>query len=73
METMSEFYNIDEIPYGAFPLYLKLVYHYKWEDPFLLEKLKCAEYQKAYVGGGRNTIELVMYKDKIVITHNLQK
>ena len=39
METMSELYNIDELPYGTFPLSFKIIDHYQREDPFLLENL----------------------------------
>ena len=37
-----------------------------------MEKLNCAEYQTGYFCGGRNTIELVTYKDKIVFPQKIQ-
>ena len=37
-ETMSELYDINEIPYGTFPLSFKLIYRYNQEAPLLLEK-----------------------------------
>ena len=59
METILELYNIKELPDGTFPLLFKLIDRYLREDPFLTEKLKCAEYQKGSFCGGCNTIELV--------------
>ena len=73
METIPELYNIYELLDGMFLLYFKLIDRYQWEDSFLTEKLKYATYQKGYFRGGRNTIELVTYKDKIVIPHKLQR
>ena len=35
METMSNLYDIKELPEGTFPLYLKLIYRYKQEYPIL--------------------------------------
>ena len=37
-ETMSELYDIEELPEGTFPLSLKLRDSYQQEDPFLTEK-----------------------------------
>ena len=30
-ETMSELYNIKELPYVTFPIYFKIIYHYQKE------------------------------------------
>ena len=67
MKNMSKLYNIKELTEGMFPLSFNLVYRCQREDPFLTEKPKCAEYTKGYFCRGRNTIDLIMYKDKIVI------
>ena len=56
---MLELYEIDEMLEGTFPIYFQCVDLYKREDPFLLEKRKCAKYEKGYFCGGRNTVELV--------------
>ena len=61
-KIMSEFYYINELPNGTFPLLLKLIYHYWREHTFLFEKPKYATYQKGSFRGGRNTIELVTYR-----------
>ena len=45
METISELYDTEELKEVTFPLYFKTIARYQWEDPFLTEKLKCAEYQ----------------------------
>ena len=63
-ENISELYDIDELLDGTFNLSLKLIDRYQREYPFLSETLKCTEYQKGYFRGGRNTIEVVTYKDK---------
>ena len=70
---MSEIYDIEELPEGTFPLYFNLIYRYQQEDPFLTENLKCTEYTKGTFRGGRNTIDLITYKYKIVIPQKLQK
>ena len=53
---MSEFYDIEELPGGTFPLSFKLIDHYQSEDTFLTEKLNCAKYTKGSFFGGRNNI-----------------
>ena len=58
---------------GMFPLYLKLIDRYQQEDSILTEKLTCAEYKKGYFCGGRNTIKLITYKNKVVIPQQLQR
>ena len=72
METIPELYNIDGLQYFTFPLSFNLIDRCKWEDPFLLEKIKCRKYQNGYFCGGHNTLELIKYKDKIVIPQKLQ-
>ena len=72
-KTISELYNIKELPEGMFPLSFNLIDRYQREDPFLIEKLKCAEFTKDSFRGGRNTIDLITHKDKIVIPQKLQK
>ena len=72
-ETMSELYYIGELLEGMFPLSFNLVDRYQKEEPFLTEKLNCTTYQKGYFRGGRNTIQLVKYRNKIVIPQKLQK
>ena len=34
-ETMSEIYDIEELPEGSFPLSFNLIESYQWEEPFL--------------------------------------
>ena len=70
---MSELYGKNEMTEGNFPLSLKLIYRYQREDPVLQAKLAFAKYQKSYFSGGHNTIEFIMYKDKIFIPHKIQK
>ena len=70
---MSELYDTDEMPEGTFPLSLKLIDRYQREDPCLQARLTCANYHNDPFRGGRNIIELVMYKDKIFIPQKLQK
>ena len=71
---MSELHNINELPDSMFPLSLILINRYQQEDPFLSEKPKLSEYQKgSFLLEGRNTIELVTYKDNLVIPQKLQK
>ena len=50
METMSKLSNIEELPYGMFPLSFKLIDRYQPKQPFLTETHKCAEYQKGFLG-----------------------
>ena len=69
---MSELYDIEELPEGTFPLYFNLLYRYQQEEPFFAEKLKCAEYTKVSFCGGRITIDIITYKDKIVISQKLK-
>ena len=70
---MPEIYDRYELPEGTFLLSLNIIDRYQQEDPILLEKLNSAEYQKGYFCIGRNTIEVVMHKNKIVIAQKLQK
>ena len=72
-ETMSEIYDIEELPDGTFTLSFNLIDRNQREEPFLTEKLNCEKYEKCYFRGGLNTIELVTYEDKIVIPQKLQK
>ena len=62
-ETMSEIYDIEELPEGTFPLSFNLIDRYQREEPFLTGKIKCAEFTNGYFRGGRNTIDLITYKD----------
>ena len=39
-ETMSELYDIKELPEGTFSLSFNLINHYQWEEPSPTEKLK---------------------------------
>ena len=73
METISELYDIKELHEGMFPLYFNLIDRYHREYPFLTEELKCSEFTKGFFCGGRNTIYIITYKDKIVIPQKLQK
>ena len=70
---MLELYDIDELPEGTFTLSFNTIDQYQREEPVLLEKLNSAEYQKGSFRGGRNTIKLVTYKNKILIPQKLQK
>ena len=56
-----------------FPVSFNIIDRYHLEDPFLTEKINCAKYQKGSFHGGRNTIELVTYKNKVLIPQKLQK
>ena len=60
-ETMSELYNIEELPEGMFPLSFNFVVHYKQEYHLLTKKRKCAEFTKGYFCKVRNTIDLITY------------
>ena len=55
MENMSELYDIEELPEGTFTPSFNFIDRCQREDPFLTEKLKCAEFTKGYFGEGRNT------------------
>ena len=66
-ETILELFNIEETPEGKLTLYFKLIDCYKREDPILTEKLTCIEYKEGSFCGGRNTIKLLTYKNKIII------
>ena len=72
-KTMLEIYDIKELPEGTSPLSFNLIDRYQREDPFIMEKIKCAEFTKGSILGGCNNIDLITYKDKIVIPHKLQK
>ena len=61
------------MPEGTLPLSFNLIHRYQREEPFLTEKLKCAEYSKGSFRGGRSNIYIISYKDKIVIPQKLQK
>ena len=56
IKTMSENYDIDELPEVKFRLFFKVTNRQQQEDPFLLEKLKCKKYQLGCFCGGRDTI-----------------
>ena len=73
METMSKLQNIDKLTKGMFPLPFKIIDRYNWDYPSLHEKLNCAKYKGYFFHGGRNTIKLVTYKNKIVILQKLQR
>ena len=72
MENMSELYSIEELPEVTFTLFFNLIDRYHQEDSFL-KKIKCTEFTKGYFCGGWNTIYLITYKDKTVISQKLQK
>ena len=65
---MSVIYNIEDLSDGTFHLSFNLIDRYQKEEPLLTENLKCTTYQKGYFWRGRNTVEIVTYKNKIVIT-----
>ena len=67
METMLELYNIKELLDGTIIRSFKLIDRSQREEPILTETIKWAEYWKIYFCGDRNTIYIVMYKDKLVI------
>ena len=71
-ETISELYDIKELPEGTFTLKFKLIDLYKRDDPFLIEKLKYTKYQKGYFCRSCNTIKLATYKEKIDIPQKLK-
>ena len=70
---MSELYDIEEFPEDTFSLSFNIIYHYQQEDPFLTEKITCAEYSKGSFRGGQRIINLITYKYKIDIPQKLQK
>ena len=70
---MSEIYDIKEVPGGTFSLSFNFIDWYQREDPFRTEKVNCTKYQKGTFCEGRNTIEIVTYKDKILIPQKLLK
>ena len=72
-ETMSELYDIKEMTEGTLHIPFKLVELYQREDPILKEKLNSAEYIKVYFCGSRNTINFVMFNNKIVLLQLLQR
>ena len=61
---MWEIYDIEELPEGTFTISFKIIELHQQEDPVLTEKPKCTEYTKGSFHGGRDTIELVTYKEK---------
>ena len=61
------------MPEVTLPLSFNLIDRYQREEPFLTEKLKCAEYSKGYFRRGRSTIPIITYKDNIFIPQKLQK
>ena len=71
-ELMSELYDINELNKGTFPLSFQLIDCYQQEDPRLQENT-CATYQKGYFCGNCNTIELVTYKDRVVMPQQFQR
>ena len=60
METMSNKYDIYELPEGIFTITFKIIYCYQWKDPDLIEKHKC---KKKVFNGGRNIIQPLTYTD----------
>ena len=70
---MSGLYAIEKLLKGTFPLSFNIIDRYHREYHFLTEKSKCETYKKGYFCGGRNTIKLVTYEGKIVISQKLQK
>ena len=73
METMSELYDIKELPKGTFTLSFKTYRHLSAQRSLTNKKLNCAEYTKCYFSGGWNTIEIVMYNGRILTSQKLQK
>ena len=71
-ETMLELYNIEELPEGPFPISLKLIDHYQREYHLLTKNIYAQNMPKGSFSRGWDTIELVTYKEKIVIPHKLQ-
>ena len=72
MEFFLEMYDIEELPIGKFPIIFKTINHYQQEYPTIKANLLSAKYKKGYFPGGRNYINLVTHKDKIVIIQKPQ-
>ena len=70
---MSDLYDTKEIPDVTFHLYFKLTELYQRQYLTLTEKLTGAEYSMGSFRVVRNTIKVVMYKDKIFILQKFQK
>ena len=70
---MSEFYDIEELTDGTFPLHFKFIDRHHLKYPILMERLNSVEYVKGSFRGGRNTINFATFNDKIVIPQLLQR
>ena len=57
MDTITELYNIREIPDDTFPLSFNLIDRYKREETIPTEKIKRPEYLTCFFLGGRTRIE----------------
>ena len=47
METMSNQYEIDELPKGTLPITFRLIYQYQWKDTSIMAKLNHTQHQKS--------------------------
>ena len=64
---MSYIYFIKEPREGKFPSKINIIKQYQWKYPSLLKNLHGS------FNGGKNTIDIVTYKGKIVITEKIQQ
>ena len=70
---MSEINDTEELPEVTFPMNLKLIQRYQWEEPIIKDKYKNGTYHKVYFcGGSNNDIKLIMCKDNIFILSKLK-
>ena len=65
---MSETNDIEDLTEGTFPINLKLIQKYQRAEPSIIAKYKDGTYNKGSFRGGNNIdINLIKYKDNIVI------
>ena len=70
---MSEINDIKELTEGTFPINLKLIQIYQWEEPSIIAKYKNGKYHKGSYSGVINIdINHTTCEDKIFIMLNLQ-
>ena len=70
---MPDFFGINELSEGAFPINFKIIDQYQLEYPILTDKLKCETYKRYDLSGGRNThYNIIICKDEIIIPSKLK-
>ena len=71
MENISNCYDIVELSEGTFLTTFNIISQYQWKGPGLLERLQHEKYQSGYLFWQRNTVKIIMYKYRMVITQKL--